>query len=50
MASRKRNEIHDLYFVPPQRDEALLTEVGFGELRLFHSGLWIYGWIAPCLK
>jgi hypothetical protein len=32
MASRKSNEIHDLYFVPPQREEALLTEAGFGEL------------------
>jgi tRNA (cmo5U34)-methyltransferase len=37
---------NDLFFVPLQREEALLAEAGFGDVRLFYSGLWIYGWIA----
>jgi tRNA (cmo5U34)-methyltransferase len=37
---------NDLNLVPPQREEALLAEAGFGDVRLFYSGLWIYGWIA----
>ena len=36
----------DLFVVSPQREEALLAEAGFGDVRLFYCGLWIYGWIA----
>ena len=37
---------NDLFFVPPQREEALLAEASFGDARLFYVGLWVYGWIA----
>jgi hypothetical protein len=29
----------DLFFVPLQREEALLAEAGFGDVRFFYSGL-----------
>ena len=37
---------NNVFFVPPQREEALLVEAGFRDLQLFYAGLWIRGWIA----
>src|SRR5208282_2286359 len=41
-----RMQRESLYSVPPEREEALLAEAGFGDARLFYTGLWIFGWIA----
>ncbi len=41
-----RMQRESLSFVPPEREEALLAEAGFGDVRLFYTGLWIFGWIA----
>jgi tRNA (cmo5U34)-methyltransferase len=35
-----------LSYVLPEREVALLAEAGFGDVRLFYVGLWVYGWIA----
>jgi hypothetical protein len=35
-----------LSFVPPEREEQLLAEAGFRDVRLFYVGLWFFGWIA----
>jgi len=34
-----------IFFVPPEREEALLAQAGFRDVRLFYTGLWIVGWI-----
>ena len=34
-----------VFFVPPEREEALLAQAGFRDVRLFYTGLWIVGWI-----
>ena len=36
----------NLFYVLPEREEALLAEAGFGDVRLFYTGLWIFGWIS----
>jgi len=41
-----RMQRESLFSVPPEREEALLAQAGFGDLRLFYAGLWIFGWIA----
>jgi len=35
-----------LYYVAPEREVAMLSEVGFADAQLFYTGLWVYGWIA----
>jgi tRNA (cmo5U34)-methyltransferase len=35
-----------LHGVMPDREEALLSEAGFVDARLFYVGLWVFGWIA----
>jgi hypothetical protein len=35
-----------LHSVMPDREEALLSEAGFVDTRLFYVGLWVFGWIA----
>jgi len=35
-----------LHGVMPDREEALLSEAGFVDTRLFYVGLWVFGWIA----
>jgi tRNA (cmo5U34)-methyltransferase len=32
--------------VSPAREEALLAEAGFKDVRSFYQGLWVFGWIA----
>jgi tRNA (cmo5U34)-methyltransferase len=41
-----RMQRESLFSVPPEREEALLAQAGFGDVRLFYAGLWIFGWIA----
>jgi tRNA (cmo5U34)-methyltransferase len=43
-----RNLRESVFFVPPEREEALLAQAGFRDVRLFYRGLWIAGWIARC--
>ena len=35
-----------LSYMLPEREIALLGEAGFGDVRLFYTGLWVSGWIA----
>jgi len=35
-----------LFYMLPEREVALLAEAGFGDVRLFYAGLWVFGWIA----
>lgn len=35
--------------VPPEREEALLLEAGFRDLRRFYTGLWFHGWVATAV-
>jgi tRNA (cmo5U34)-methyltransferase len=35
-----------LYPVRPEHEEALLSEAGFVDARLFYAGFWVFGWIA----
>jgi hypothetical protein len=35
-----------LHYLLPERELALLIEAGFGDVRLFYTGLWVFGWIA----
>jgi tRNA (cmo5U34)-methyltransferase len=41
-----RMQRENVHLLPPEREEALLTEAGFRDLRLFYVGMWVYGWIA----
>ena len=41
-----RMQRESLFYVLPDREEALLAEAGFTDVRLFYCGLWIYGWSA----
>lgn len=41
-----RMQRESLFFVPRDREEALLKQAGFQNLRLFYCGLWIHGWLA----
>ena len=41
-----RMQRESLFSVPQEREEALLGEAGFGNVRLFYCGLWVYGWLA----
>ena len=41
-----RMQRESLFPVLPDREEALLTQAGFTDVRLFYCGLWIYGWLA----
>jgi hypothetical protein len=34
------------HVLPPEREEALLAEAGFRDLRLFYVGMWVFDWIA----
>ena len=34
-----------LFYMLPEREVALLAEAGFGDVRLFYGGLWVFGWI-----
>jgi len=35
-----------LFYVRPDREEELLSQAGFTDIRVFYCGMWIYGWIA----
>lgn len=41
-----RMQRESLHSVPRDREEALLEQAGFQDLRLFYCGLWIHGWVA----
>jgi tRNA (cmo5U34)-methyltransferase len=41
-----RMQRETLHSVPRDREEALLEQAGFQDLRLFYCGLWIHGWVA----
>jgi tRNA (cmo5U34)-methyltransferase len=41
-----RMQRESLSYVLPEREEALLAEAGFSDIRLFYVGLWVFGWIA----
>jgi tRNA (cmo5U34)-methyltransferase len=41
-----RMQRESLFSVPPEREEAMLAQAGFGDARLFYAGLRIFGWIA----
>jgi tRNA (cmo5U34)-methyltransferase len=45
-----RMQRETLYSVPRDREEALLEQVGFEDLRLFYCGLWIHGWVARAAR
>ena len=40
-----RMQRENLSFVPPEREQKLLAEAGFSDVRLFYAGLWFFGWI-----
>jgi tRNA (cmo5U34)-methyltransferase len=41
-----RMQRESLFYVSRAREEELLEEAGFRDLRLFYCGLWIHGWLA----
>ena len=41
-----RMQRENAHVLPPEREEALLAEAGFRDLRLFYVGMWVFGWIA----
>jgi len=41
-----RMQRENVHLLPPEREEALLAEAGFRNLRLFYVGMWVFGWIA----
>jgi len=41
-----RMQRESLSYVRPEREVALLAEAGFGDVRLFYTGFWVFGWIA----
>ena len=41
-----RMQRESLHYLLPEREVALLIEAGFGDVRLFYTGLWVFGWIA----
>jgi len=41
-----RTQRENAHVLPPEREEALLAEAGFRDLRLFYVGMWVFGWIA----
>ena len=41
-----RMQRESVYYVPPEREVALMEEAGFADPRLFYAGLWVFGWIA----
>lgn len=41
-----RMQRESVYYGLPEREVALLAEAGFGDIRLFYAGLWVFGWIA----
>jgi tRNA (cmo5U34)-methyltransferase len=41
-----RMQRESVHLLPPEREEALLAEAGFRDLRLFYVGMWVFGWIA----
>lgn len=41
-----RMQRQNVHLLPPKREEALLTEADFRDLRLFYVGMWVFGWIA----
>ena len=41
-----RMQRESLFSVLPDREEELLAQAGFTDVRLFYCGLWIYGWLA----
>jgi tRNA (cmo5U34)-methyltransferase len=41
-----RMQRESVYYGLPEREVALLAEAGFGDIRLFYVGLWVFGWIA----
>jgi tRNA (cmo5U34)-methyltransferase len=41
-----RMQRESLFSVLPDREEALLAQAGFTDVRLFYCGMWIYGWLA----
>jgi tRNA (cmo5U34)-methyltransferase len=46
IAGAVRMQRESLFYVPRERDEALLAEAGFKGTRLFYCALWVHGWIA----
>ena len=40
-----RMQRENVHLLPPEREEALLGQAGFRDLRLFYAGIWIFGWI-----
>jgi len=41
-----RMQRENAHVLSPEREEALLAEAGFRDLRLFYVGMWVFGWIA----
>ena len=41
-----RMQRESLYYALPEQEVALLAEAGFGDIRLFYVGLWVFGWMA----
>jgi len=41
-----RMQRESLFYVLPDREEELLKQAGFRDLRLFFCALWIHGWLA----
>ena len=41
-----RMQRESLFYVPRDREEALLKEAGFQNLQLFYCALWLHGWLA----
>lgn len=41
-----RMQRESLFYVLPDREEVLLAQAGFTDVRLFYCGLWVYGWLA----
>jgi len=43
-----RTQRENAHVLPPEREEALLAEAGFRDLRLFYVGMWVFGWPFSC--
>jgi tRNA (cmo5U34)-methyltransferase len=40
-----RMQRESVYLLPPEREEELLADAGFRDVRLFYVGIWVFGWI-----